>query len=164
MSLQNKNGRIFFLLNLCSYLLSNDQIFLIHYSTYYFWWFPVFLYDYRIRGWWVIHHYLSVVLSAILLIWPESTTYQLFRNKFMIFSLYLCKYKQQHYNKKYYQSSLKGLSVIVNSKLHIFPNPVIFLHIQSELITYLYNNSPGNSIFLERETIFLLLGMNCRRR
>ncbi|XP_072024819.1 transmembrane protein 120B-like [Amphiura filiformis] len=55
----------------------------------------------RIRGWWVIHHYLSVVLSGILLIWPESITYQLFRNKFMVFSLYLCGVQLIQY---YYQS------------------------------------------------------------
>ena len=38
----------------------------------------------------------------------------------------------------------------VHSKLHFFPNPqIFFFHIQ----TYLYNNSLGNSIFLEKETI-----------
>lgn len=55
----------------------------------------------KIRGWWVLHHYLSVFLSAILLIWPESVTYQLFRNKFMAFSLYLCMVQLIQY---YYQS------------------------------------------------------------
>ena len=54
-------------------------------------------FSFRIRGWWVLHHYLSVFLSAILLIWPESVTYQLFRNKFMAFSLYLCKYTAGDY-------------------------------------------------------------------
>ena len=50
---------------------------------------------------------------------------------------------------------LKGLSVIVNSKLHVFPNPQIFLHIQRKLHC---NDLPtqqlsGNSIFLKRQTI-----------
>ena len=54
------------------------------------------------------------------------------------------------------KSWLKGLSVIVNSKLHFFTNPQIFMHFQRE-ITYLYNNSHGKSIFLERETILCCL-------
>ena len=57
-------------------------------------------------------------------------------------------------------SDLKGLSVIINSKIHFFPNPPIFfffffLPIQRELHC---NSLPiqqfsRNSIFLERETI-----------
>ena len=44
---------------------------------------------------------------------------------------------------------LKGLAVIVHSKLHFFPNPPIFFCIFREnftVITYLYNNSLRNSI------------------
>ena len=61
---------------------------------------------------------------------------------------------------------LKGLSVIVNSKLHFFPNPQIFWHIQRELQ---YNNLPIQQ-FSRKQHIFgkrdnsLLLGINFRRR
>ena len=47
---------------------------------------------FRIKGWWVIHHYLSVVLCGILLIWPSGVSYDMFRNRFMAFSLYLSKF------------------------------------------------------------------------
>nr|XP_006819991.1 PREDICTED: transmembrane protein 120A-like [Saccoglossus kowalevskii] len=43
----------------------------------------------RIKGWWVFHHYISCVLSGILLIWPDGHVYHLFRRQFMAFSLYL---------------------------------------------------------------------------
>ena len=47
---------------------------------------------------------------------------------------------------------LKGLSVIVHSKLHFFPNPQIFSIFKENftVITYLYNSSVGNIIFLEK--------------
>ncbi|XP_071790841.1 transmembrane protein 120A-like [Asterias amurensis] len=52
----------------------------------------------RIKGWWVIHHYLSVVLCGILLIWPSGVSYDMFRNRFMAFSLYLnCVQVLQYY-------------------------------------------------------------------
>ena len=81
---------------------------------------------------------------------------------------------------------LKGLSVIVHSKFHFFFKPTdffsfsflffsflffsflffFFLHIQREftVTSYLYNNSFGNSIFLERETSdnSLLMRINYR--
>ena len=62
--------------------------------------------------------------------------------------------------------SLKGLSVIVNSKFHFFPNPQIFLHIQRERHC---NNLPiqqiprNQHIFGKRDNS-LLLGINHRRR
>ncbi|XP_062512299.1 transmembrane protein 120B-like [Corticium candelabrum] len=43
----------------------------------------------EIRGWWVLHHYLSIVVSACILIWPVDDTYQMFRMNFMMFSLYI---------------------------------------------------------------------------
>ncbi|XP_077995623.1 transmembrane protein 120A-like isoform X2 [Glandiceps talaboti] len=54
----------------------------------------------RIRGWWVFHHYISCVLSGVLLIWPDGHVYQLFRNQFMTFSLYLSVVQVLQY---YYQ-------------------------------------------------------------
>ncbi|XP_063965974.1 ion channel TACAN-like isoform X2 [Lytechinus pictus] len=55
----------------------------------------------RIKGWWVVHHYLTVVLTSILLIWPDSVSYRMFRNQFMLFSLYLSVVQLMQY---YYQS------------------------------------------------------------
>ncbi|PFX31448.1 transmembrane protein 120A-like [Stylophora pistillata] len=43
----------------------------------------------RIKGWWVVHHYLSIILSGFLLIWPDGRVYQIFRGQFFHFSLYL---------------------------------------------------------------------------
>lgn len=43
----------------------------------------------RIKGWWVTHHYLSIILSGLLLIWPDGRVYQIFRGQFLYFSLYL---------------------------------------------------------------------------
>ncbi|KAK3736278.1 hypothetical protein QZH41_020742 [Actinostola sp. cb2023] len=43
----------------------------------------------RIKGWWVLHHYFSILLSGFLLIWPEGKMYQMFRGYFFLFSLYL---------------------------------------------------------------------------
>jgi len=43
----------------------------------------------RIKGWWVTHHYLSILLSGFLLIWPDGRVYQMFRGQFFYFSLYL---------------------------------------------------------------------------
>lgn len=42
----------------------------------------------RIKGWWVAHHYVAVMLSGIFVIWPESSSYQEFRSTFMAFSIY----------------------------------------------------------------------------
>ena len=63
---------------------------------------------------------------------------------------------------------LKGLSVIVHSAfLFFFPHPRFFFFFykfrkNSNVITYLYKNSIGNSIFLERD--HFLFGINHRRR
>merc|ERR1712023_19882 len=43
----------------------------------------------RIKGWYVAHHYFSIVLSGFLLIWPSSASYQQFRTQFYCFVLYL---------------------------------------------------------------------------
>nr|XP_039248780.1 ion channel TACAN-like [Styela clava] len=42
----------------------------------------------RIKGWWVMHHYVAVFLSGIFVIWPEGQSYQEFRSRFMAFSIY----------------------------------------------------------------------------
>ena len=58
-------------------------------------------------------------------------------------------------------SQLKIVSVMVISKLHFFPNPQIFLHIQRELpcnnLSTIQQHS--DSIFLEKRDNSLLLGV-----
>ncbi|XP_022919447.1 transmembrane protein 120 homolog [Onthophagus taurus] len=43
----------------------------------------------KIKGWWRLHHFISTVAAAILLIWPDQTTWLEFRNQFMWFNVYL---------------------------------------------------------------------------
>ncbi|CAH1802324.1 unnamed protein product [Owenia fusiformis] len=43
----------------------------------------------RIKGWWVLHHFVSTVCAGIILIWPESDSFRKFRDQFMYFSIYL---------------------------------------------------------------------------
>ncbi|KAJ1357386.1 hypothetical protein KIN20_015523 [Parelaphostrongylus tenuis] len=43
----------------------------------------------RIKGWWVMHHYLSCVLSGIVLTWRDGECYQSFRQQFLLFVLYI---------------------------------------------------------------------------
>jgi len=43
----------------------------------------------RIKGWWVTHHFVSTVVAGVLLVWPDGTTYQLFRTQYILFVLYL---------------------------------------------------------------------------
>uniref|UniRef100_T1J6E3 Transmembrane protein 120 homolog n=1 Tax=Strigamia maritima TaxID=126957 RepID=T1J6E3_STRMM len=53
----------------------------------------------RIKGWWRAHHFISTVVSAILLIWPDTPIYHMFRKQFMVFNLYigLLQYLQFRY-------------------------------------------------------------------
>lgn len=43
----------------------------------------------RIKGWWRLHHFISAVAAAVLLIWPEGPAWQEFRAPFMWFNAYL---------------------------------------------------------------------------
>lgn len=48
----------------------------------------------RIKVWWMWHHYLSIALTGILLIWQPlppggTSSYNLFRGQFLVFSIYL---------------------------------------------------------------------------
>ncbi|CAH0546720.1 unnamed protein product [Brassicogethes aeneus] len=43
----------------------------------------------RIKGWWRLHHFISTAAAGILLIWPDTETWYLFRNKFMLFNIYI---------------------------------------------------------------------------
>ncbi|XP_019874259.1 transmembrane protein 120 homolog isoform X2 [Aethina tumida] len=55
----------------------------------------------RIKGWWRFHHFLSTVAAGILLIWPDTETWHLFRNHFMYFTMYisLVQYLQFRYQR-----------------------------------------------------------------
>lgn len=43
----------------------------------------------KIKGWWRAHHFISTVVSGVLLIWPNSTTWYHFRPQFMVFNVYI---------------------------------------------------------------------------
>eukprot|EP00042_Codosiga_hollandica_P041019 m.362053 g.362053 ORF g.362053 m.362053 type:complete len:333 (-) comp56012_c0_seq1:130-1128(-) len=43
----------------------------------------------KIMHWWLVHHYLAILLSCIILTWPDTESYHTFRTKFMAFSLFL---------------------------------------------------------------------------
>ncbi|XP_037402793.1 ion channel TACAN isoform X2 [Pygocentrus nattereri] len=47
-----------------------------------------FLVTYRIKGWWVFHHYISTFLSGVMLTWPDGELYQMFRSQFLTYCLY----------------------------------------------------------------------------
>ncbi|KAJ3019214.1 hypothetical protein HKX48_002290 [Thoreauomyces humboldtii] len=43
----------------------------------------------RIRSWWFGHHYVSIVLAGVMLIWPASPSYHAFRPHFYAFAVYV---------------------------------------------------------------------------
>ncbi|KAJ2949196.1 hypothetical protein O0L34_g6141 [Tuta absoluta] len=43
----------------------------------------------RIKGWWRLHHFVSTVVSGILLIWPQNEPWELFKHTFMWFIAYI---------------------------------------------------------------------------
>lgn len=43
----------------------------------------------KIKAWWFWHHYLSVALTGVMLIWPANESYMAFRLQFMTFTFYL---------------------------------------------------------------------------
>ncbi|XP_063061506.1 transmembrane protein 120A-like [Engraulis encrasicolus] len=55
----------------------------------------------RIKGWWVVHHYISTFLSGVMLTWPDGMLYQMFRNQFLAYSIYQSFLQLLQY---YYQS------------------------------------------------------------
>nr|DBA33449.1 TPA: hypothetical protein GDO54_001132 [Pyxicephalus adspersus] len=55
----------------------------------------------RIKGWWVLNHYISTFLSGVMLTWPDGLMYQIFRNQFLSFSMYQSFVQFLQY---YYQS------------------------------------------------------------
>ncbi|XP_020291193.1 transmembrane protein 120 homolog [Pseudomyrmex gracilis] len=43
----------------------------------------------RIKGWWRFHHFLSTVISGVLLVWPNTGPWYEFRSQFMWFNVYI---------------------------------------------------------------------------
>lgn len=43
----------------------------------------------RIKGWWRLHHFISTVVSGVLLVWPDGEPHRLFRGNLLFFSFYL---------------------------------------------------------------------------
>lgn len=46
----------------------------------------------KIKGWWRLHHFISTVASAVLLVWPTSETWFIFRPQFMFFNVLISKF------------------------------------------------------------------------
>uniref|UniRef100_A0A8C1J4R1 Transmembrane protein 120A n=1 Tax=Cyprinus carpio TaxID=7962 RepID=A0A8C1J4R1_CYPCA len=55
----------------------------------------------KIKGWWVFQHYVSTFLSGVMLTWPDGELYQMFRNQFLSYSMYINFVQFLQY---YYQS------------------------------------------------------------
>ncbi|XP_055843184.1 transmembrane protein 120 homolog [Episyrphus balteatus] len=55
----------------------------------------------RIKGWWRAHHFISTVAAGVLLVWPQSEPWQLFRTQFLYFNAYISmvQYLQFGYQK-----------------------------------------------------------------
>lgn len=43
----------------------------------------------RIKGWWRIHHFVSVVAGGVLLVWPGGPAYSAYRNQHVLFNIYV---------------------------------------------------------------------------
>jgi len=56
-----------------------------------------------IQFWWRLHHFISTVCSCIILIWPSTHSYKIFRQQHYIFSLYISYVQVLLY---YYQKGL----------------------------------------------------------
>lgn len=56
----------------------------------------------NILSWWIIHHYLSILVSIMMLTWPKTEHYLAFRSGFYLYSLYtaLLQIMQHKYQKK----------------------------------------------------------------
>ncbi|KAK2173207.1 hypothetical protein NP493_892g01063 [Ridgeia piscesae] len=57
----------------------------------------------RIKGWWILHHFISTACAGILLIWPDGYTYDQFRDQFFLFCIYMSVVQLVKY---YYQRGM----------------------------------------------------------
>jgi len=55
----------------------------------------------RIKGWWRLHHFISLVVGGVLLVWPDGIPYRNFRDQNMLLNIYvaLLQYLQYLYQK-----------------------------------------------------------------
>ncbi|CAG9854654.1 unnamed protein product [Phyllotreta striolata] len=55
----------------------------------------------RIKGWWRVHHLLSILSSSLFLIWPNNEPWALFRKQFLYYTVYsaFMQYLQFKYQK-----------------------------------------------------------------
>ncbi|KAJ8975380.1 hypothetical protein NQ317_008595 [Molorchus minor] len=64
----------------------------------------------RIKGWWRIHHILSTIASAVLLVWPDNETWSQFRQQFLWYNVYNCFI--QYLQFKYQRGALYRLKAL----------------------------------------------------
>jgi len=43
----------------------------------------------RIKGWWRVHHFVSVVAGGVLLVWPGGEAYRAYRSQHVLFNIYV---------------------------------------------------------------------------
>ncbi|XP_065176582.1 ion channel TACAN-like [Sycon ciliatum] len=57
----------------------------------------------RIKGWWLMHHYFSTIISGLLLVWPDDDLNAAFRPTFISFSMYmgLTQFIQAYYQRSF---------------------------------------------------------------
>jgi hypothetical protein len=87
----------------------------------------------RIKAWWLAHHFITTVCTAILLIWPESQSYNYFRDHFILFSFYISFVQLLQY---YYQKgSLYRLRALGEKEdMDVSVGKLILFQLQLELI------------------------------
>ncbi|XP_067932376.1 ion channel TACAN-like [Watersipora subatra] len=57
----------------------------------------------KIKGWWMLHHFITTLAAGIFLVWPEGASYWSFRSQFVIFCTYLSVVQVVMF---YYQSGI----------------------------------------------------------
>ncbi|VDL66011.1 unnamed protein product, partial [Nippostrongylus brasiliensis] len=81
---------------------------------------------FRIKGWWVAHHYLSCVLSGMVLTWRDGECYQEFRPQFMYFVLYIAFIQILQFFQLYNAYSLWYLSYDCEGEWQVFALSCMF--------------------------------------
>ncbi len=72
-------------------------------------------------GWWRTHHFISTVATSILLTWPESHSYRLFRTQFFVFSFYLSFVQVKEFHSRFFMiiKLFIGPSVLLSTWLSL---------------------------------------------
>jgi len=129
----------------------------------------------NIRQWWILHHYLSIVVCSVMITWVSSADYLRFRLQFMVFSVYnaalmLVQYVYQS-RRLYVMTSLgkaKQMDVVSadtpQTSMLNFLIPLLFIgHAQQALLSlrlgvYAFYTSGFNADW-QVYAFFLLLGI-----